>query len=279
RQVVTSIAQTTAAGAKSKLKSQRSSIKYHLAMAQDKLAMVSQAAAAPPKPRSPQSPQDHVKMLESYIDSLKADLKVVVMHITQTADLPTVHAMHLRRRNDLKQNLRTAQDQLNAALSESRSSSHGSSSNMDDSGLVLDALMTSRMTQVYQNVSEKSGYLEWIPQTLKLFRGGRVVWARLETSGCLVWFKSPTDPKVRGMVDLAATAARSVQIAYADSNLVTISILSPGMLSNHQEIMHFRATSEQEARGWVQVLGDTVEVLASQFPHQNQLFGRNSVVY
>ncbi|RLO08131.1 hypothetical protein DYB28_003227, partial [Aphanomyces astaci] len=283
RQVVTSIAQTTAAGAKSKLKSQRSSIKYHLAMAQDKLAMVSQsttsqAAAATPKPRNPKSPQDDVKMLESYIDSLKADLKVVVMHITQTADVPTVHAMHLRRRNDLKQNLRTAQDQL-LALTDSRSSSHGSS-NMD-SGLVLDALMTSRMTQVYQNVSEKSGYLEWMPQTLKLFRGGKVVWVRLETSGCLLWFKSPTDQKVRGMVDLAATAARSVQVAYADTNLVTISILSPGMLSNHEEIMHFRATSEHEARGWVDVLGETVEVLARQFPHQNQteLFGRNSVVY
>ncbi|RHY09412.1 hypothetical protein DYB25_003417 [Aphanomyces astaci] len=238
----------------------------------------SQAAAATPKPRNPKSPQDDVKMLESYIDSLKADLKLVVMHITQTADVPTVHAMHLRRRNDLKQNLRTAQDQL-LALTDSRSSSHGSS-NMD-SGLVLDALMTSRMTQVYQNVSEKSGYLEWMPQTLKLFRGGKVVWVRLETSGCLLWFKSPTDQKVRGMVDLAATAARSVQVAYADTNLVTISILSPGMLSNHEEIMHFRATSEHEARGWVDVLGETVEVLARQFPHQNQteLFGRNSVVY
>ncbi|ETV99625.1 hypothetical protein H310_08275 [Aphanomyces invadans] len=303
RQVVTTIAQTTAAGAKAKLKSQRSTLKYHLAMAQDQLAAALKAPPPPPAPssshasltRAKSTVQDDIKMLESYIDTLKVDLKHVVGQITQTHDMPTINAMHLRRRNDLKKNLRTAQDQLlalqaqveNRSRSSTRSSEKGSSNlsmhSAEDDGpsLQLDAFMTTRMTQVYQNVTEKAGYLEWMPQTLKLFRGGKVMWVKLETSGCLVWYKNPSDTKVRGMVDLAPTTSRSVKVAYGDPNIVSISILSPGMLSNHEELMQFRATSEDEARGWVYLLQDTVDLLARQFPQQNgdELFGRNSIVY
>ncbi|CAK4680692.1 unnamed protein product [Aphanomyces euteiches] len=281
RQIVSKIAQTTSLGAKNKLKSQRSTLKHHLALAQDKLATFREP---PPKPSS------EVQMLESYIESLKADLKQVVSQITRTQDMPTINAMNLRRRNDLKKNLRNAQDQLMALqqaeqerISQRSSSRKGSvvSSNEDEPALVIDALLSSRMTQVYQNVTEKAGFLEWMPQTLKIFRGGKVVWVKLETNGCLLWYKSPSDTKVRGMLDLAPASTRNVKVDFGGDNLVCITVITPGMLANTEEVTQFRATSENEARGWVYILQDTIQTLVKQFPQQKDedMFSRNSVVY
>ncbi|KAF0696766.1 Aste57867_12487 [Aphanomyces stellatus] len=290
RQLDAGIAQAPTEAVKSKLSAQRSSTKLQLRQAQEALVALVRPKVVeleqPPPAQStiPKVDSTEAKMLETYIAAIKADLATVAAQIAETASVPSIQAMHVRRQSDLKKNLREAQDKLQARSSSSsaamRSSGQPSSVDDKDEAVEIDETMTTRMTQVYQNVAEKAGYLEYIPQKLKLFRQGKVLWFKLETSGCLLWYKSPSDTRLRGMVDLAQTQTRSVKVSYAGEMVVSISVLTPGMLSNHEERLQLRASSEADARAWVDALKDTVSLLVTQFPQQaDDFYGRNSVVY
>ncbi|KAH9098530.1 hypothetical protein Ae201684P_017742 [Aphanomyces euteiches] len=258
RAVSGSIGRTKSDAAKSKLKTQRSALNENIAFAEEQLSHCRDP---------PQEPTHEMRMLASYIETLKAELKSVVARISETEDMPTLNAMDKRRQKDLKKNLRRARDQLCELVAAKKERQRASSRKGSVTSLFNDDL--NAPSQIYEAVAEKSGYLEWMPQKFKLFRGCKVYWVKLDANGCLLWYKSPSDTKTKGSVDLAQRTSRTVKVAYSHQRLVAITVCTVGILTKSEEVVHFRASSEDEAKAWVSALKDSIDLLAKQFAHQN----------
>ncbi|CAK4680677.1 unnamed protein product [Aphanomyces euteiches] len=258
RRVSGSIGRTKSDAAKSKLKTQRSALNENIAFAEEQLSHCRDP---------PQEPTHEMRMLASYIETLKAELKSVVARISETEDMPTLNAMDKRRQKDLKKNLRRARDQLCELVAAKKERQRPSSRKGSVTSLFNDDL--NAPSQIYEAVAEKSGYLEWMPQKFKLFRGCKVYWVKLDANGCLLWYKSPSDTKTKGSVDLAQRTSRTVKVAYSHQRIVAITVCTVGILTKSEEVVHFRASSEDEAKAWVSALKDSIDLLAKQFAHQN----------
>ncbi|EQC25724.1 hypothetical protein SDRG_16426 [Saprolegnia diclina VS20] len=291
REIVSAVAQPTASTAqKPELLRRRSVVKEHLAAAQDHLAQITSPDVEKAK--------HEIAVVQQYIASLQDDLAAVLAKINSKAPADLAKSsLYMMRRNDLKNNLSFAQDQLveltqnlKAALAKARPirSSTASSDKRDsskaeifDEPIPLSSEDHVRMTQTYNApIPMQTGYLELEPLSLKLFRKGKVVWCSIEASGCLCWYKSQRDLKhVRGFVDLAKTSARNVFVNYARGNTFDVHVVSPGLLANTEEVSRFIAPSTAEAQKWVRAINDTIKVLETATPMSADGYGRNSVVF
>ncbi|KDO31507.1 hypothetical protein SPRG_22125 [Saprolegnia parasitica CBS 223.65] len=250
--IVSAVAQPTASTAqKPELLRRRSIVKDHLAAAQDDLAQITSPDV--------EKARHEIAVVQQYIASLQDDLAAVLAKINSKAPADLAKSsLYMMRRNDLKNNLSFAQDQLveltqnlRAALAKARPIPSRSSTASSD-----------------KRDSSKAEILdEPIPLSSEdhLFRKRKVVWCSIEASGCLCWYKSQRDLKhVRGYVDLAKTSARNVFVNYARGNTFDLHVVSPGLLANTEE---------------VRAINDTIKVLETATPMGADTFGRNSVVF
>ncbi|KDO32213.1 hypothetical protein SPRG_19491 [Saprolegnia parasitica CBS 223.65] len=293
REIVSAVAQPTASTAqKPELLRRRSIVKEHLAAAQDHLAQITSPDV--------EKARHEIAVVQQYIASLQDDLAAVLAKINSKAPADLAKSsLYMMRRNDLKNNLSFAQDQLveltqnlKAALAKARPipsrSSTASSDKRDsskaevlDESIPLSSEDHVRMTQTYNAPTPmQTGYLELEPLSLEPFCKGKFVWCSIEASGCLCWYKSQRDLKhVRGYVDLAKTSARNVFVNYARGNTFDLHVVSPGLLANTEEVSRFIAPSPAEAQKWVRAINDTIKVLETATPMGADGYGRNSVVF